>query len=80
MTKEELSKISLRFVSHLNMEHEHCSTYVNEDYGISMCCHTKVNKYGDFGRTYRHYMYKGVVYKSLPKFLEAMKDIPFKGE
>lgn len=46
-----------------------------------MCNHAKVKPDGySFGRTHTHYMYKGVVYKSLPKFLEAIKDVPFKGE
>lgn len=79
MTKEELNKIPFRFVSHMSMEHEHSATYVNDEYGFAMCSHTKKNKYGDFGRTYRHFMYQGVVYKSLPKFLEAIKDVELKG-
>lgn len=41
MTEEELSKIPFRMVSHLAMEHEHCATYVNDEYGISICNHTK---------------------------------------
>ena len=56
MTKEELIKVPFKFVSHVNMEHEHASDYVNTDY-----------------------RYKDKVYKSLPKFLEAIKNVEFKG-
>lgn len=41
MTAEELSKIPFRMVSHLSMAHEYCSTYLNDEYGISICKHTK---------------------------------------
>ena len=79
MTREELSKIPFQLISHLNMEHEHCSSYSNMDYGFYMCKHTKKNSDGTFGRTIVHYMYKDKVYKTLPKFLEAIKDVDFKG-
>lgn len=79
MTKEELGKIPFSFVSHLSMEHEHSSTYANYDYGFMMCHRTKCVDGITFGRTLTHYMYKGKIYKSLPKFLEAIKDVEFKG-
>lgn len=80
MTLEELSKIPFQMMSHMNMEGEHRSTYCNTDYGFYMCKHTKVSDDGmRFGRTYTHYMYEEKVYKSLPKFLEAIKDVEFKG-
>ena len=31
MTLEEFNKVPFSLVSHLNMEHEHCSTYTNRD-------------------------------------------------
>lgn len=62
-------------LAHLAMAHEHCSTYVNEEYGISICRHTKKTNDLDFGRTYMHFMYKGVVYKTKKKFLEAFNKI-----
>lgn len=71
MTAEELSKIPFRMVSHLAMVHEHCATYVNDEYGISICKHTKKKNEFEFGRSYTHFMYKGVVYKTKEKFLEA---------
>lgn len=76
MTAEELSKIPFKCVSTLAMEDEHAMTYVNREYDFGMCKHTKKNEYGDFGRTYTHYRYRDKIYKSLPKFLEAIKDIP----
>lgn len=79
MTKEELTKIPFTFVSSLSMEHEHCTAYYNKEYGFSFCTHTRVKANGYFGRSYRHYMYQNKVYKSLDKFLEAIKDVEFKG-
>lgn len=79
MTKEELSKIPFTFVAHLSMEHEHCTTYANADYDFGVCEHTRVKSDGlTFGRTYRHYRWGNRVYKTFPKFLEAIKDVPFK--
>jgi hypothetical protein len=79
MTKEQLEKIQFRFVSSLSMAHEHCTVCHNLEYGFSFCTHTKKKSNGDFGRSHRHYMYQGKVYKSLDKFLEAIKDVEFKG-
>ncbi len=71
MTAEELSKIPFMMVAHFSMEHEHCSTYHNDEYGIGICKHTTKKNEFEFGRSYTHYMYKGVVYKTKKKFLEA---------
>lgn len=79
MTKEELSKVPFTFAFHFSMEHEHISSYVNTDYGFGMSRHTKCIDGIACGRTYTHYRYKDKVYKSLPKFLEAIKDVEFKG-
>lgn len=76
MTQEEFQKIPFRFVSSLAMEDEHTITYWNNEYRIGICKHTKKNAYGEFGRSYTHYQYLGKTYKSLPKFLEAIKDVP----
>ena len=78
MTLEELTKIPFRFVSHLNMEHEHCSVYANDDYGFAMCKRTKVVDGVSCGRTITHYKHNGKVYKSLPKFVEAIKNVEYK--
>ena len=79
MTKEELSKVPFRMTWHMNMEHEHTSTYVNTDYDFGMCRHTKCIDGIACGRTYTHYRHGNKVYKSLKKFLEAIKDVEFKG-
>ena len=78
MTKEELSKVPFRMTWQMNMEHEHTSTYVNTDYDFGMCCHTKCIDGIDCGRTYTHYRHGNKVYKTLKKFLEAIKDVEFK--
>lgn len=75
MTAEELSKIPFRMVSHLAMANEHCTTYQNDEYGIGICKHVQKKNEFEFGRSYCHYMYKGVVYKTKKKFLEAYNKI-----
>lgn len=75
MTAEELSKIPFRMVSHLAMAHEHCSTYMNEEYGFCICKHTEKKNEFKFGRTRTYYKYKGVVYTTKKKFIEAYNKI-----
>lgn len=79
MTKEELSKVPFQMTWHMNMEHEHTSTYVNTDYDFGICRHTKCIDGIACGLTYTHYRHRNKVYKSLKKFLEAIKDVEFKG-
>lgn len=75
MTPEQLAKVPFQFVCSMALEHEHTITYKNDDYNIGFCDHTIKRKDGGFGRTYRHYRLRNKVYKTLPKFLEAIKDI-----
>lgn len=75
MTIEELEKIPFRFVSHLNMEGEHCTTYVSYDGRIGFCDHQPYKDDEPHGKPYRHWMVLGKVYKSKKKFLEAIKEI-----
>lgn len=79
MTLEELNKVPFSFVSHMSGEHKHTSTYINKEYGFAMCTHTKCIEGIACGRTITHYLYNNKVYKSLRKFLEAIKDVEFKG-
>ena len=78
MTREELSRIPFQLMSHINMEHDHCSYYYNMEYGFHMYKYTKKNSDGTFGQTIVHYMYKDKVYVSLQEFLEAIKNVEFK--
>lgn len=74
MTKEELSKVPFRMVSHMAMEGEHYSLYANDDYGFRMQKTTKIKKDGfTTGKIYTDYFYDGKWYSSLDKFLEAIK-------
>ena len=75
MTEEQLNQLKFRFVSHLAMEHEHASSYVNDEYHIGMCVHVTRKPNGEFGRSYRHFRYDGKVYKSKNKLLEAIKEL-----
>jgi len=77
MTIEELKKVKFRETCHLALEDEYSTTYVSEDGRIGFCDHTPRDKYGMVkkgGRTIRHFMIDGKVYKSKEKFLEAIKD------
>lgn len=78
MTLEELNKVPFSFVSHMSGEHKHTSTYINKEYGFAMCTHTKCIEGITYGRTITHYLYNDKVYKSLRKFLEAIKDVEYK--
>lgn len=77
MTLEELKKVRFKFQSHIAMADEHIATYINEQYGFMMIVRTPKKDEFTFGRTITHYMFRGVVYKSLPKFLEAIKDVNY---
>lgn len=77
MTIEELEKTPFYFVSHLNMEDEHCTTYISKDKRFGFCDHVPY-KDGEPNRrrkSYRHYMINGKVYKSKEKFLEALAEV-----
>lgn len=75
MTEEEFRKVPFKMMSHLSLEHEHRTTYVNEDYGFGI--NTYTSRWDDYtiGRAYVHYIYNDVVYKTRAKFLEAIKDV-----
>ena len=77
MTLEELKKLRFRMESHMAMEDAHIASYVNDDYGFIMQVTTKKKNEFEFGRSTRHFIYKGKRYRSLPKFLEAIKEIKY---
>ena len=80
MTKEELKKVPFKFCGHLSMADCHQSTYYNEQYGFRMLVVTKCYDEGmRFGRSRRHFYYNGKWYGWKKKFLEAIKDVEFKG-
>ena len=75
MTEEELNKLSFRFVSHLAMEDEHCTTYVSEDGRIGFSNHVPY-KNGHPNRKkkeYRLYAIDGKVFEDKKEFLEALR-------
>ena len=74
MTIEELEKMPFKFHSHMSMEDEHITTYLSEDGKIGFCNHVPFKDGDPHGRSYRHYLLNGKVYKSKKKFLEAIKD------
>lgn len=73
MTKEEFEKLPFRYVSHLAMEDEHCMVLDCETIPyLGKCIHTPYKKGIPYGRSYTHYKYNGIVYKSLDKLLEVL--------
>lgn len=78
MTLEELRKIPFHFECHLNMEGEHCTTYASEDGRIKICDHVPYKDGVPKGKSYRHYMLDGKVFKKWDKFIEALKDFEIK--
>jgi len=74
MTFEELKKIPFRYVCHLAMEDEHCTTYISEDGRIGFCDHVKYKNGQPTKRVIRHWQIDGKVYKTTPKFIEALKE------
>lgn len=74
MTPEELTKIPFHSECHLSMEHEHCTTYASEDGRIKICDHVPYKDGVPKGKSYRHYMLDGNVFKKWDKFIEALKD------
>ena len=80
MTKEELAKVPFKAGGHLAMEDAYESTYYNDEYGFTIAEITKRTQGGyGIGKSHKEYCYKGKWYKKFDKFLEAIKDVEFKG-
>lgn len=80
MTKEEFEKIPFKQGGHLSMADAYESTYYNDEYGFTIVVITKRTQGGyGVGKSRREYNYKGKWYKKFDKFLEAIKDVEFKG-
>lgn len=78
MKREEIEQIPLRFQCHLSMEHEHTSTYSASYNGHSfgLCVHVPFKDGEPKGRSYKHYMVDGKVFKTMKKFLEYCEQLP----
>lgn len=77
MTWEELKKVPFHETGHLAMYEEYTTTYLSKDGRIGFCDHVPRDEDGFVkkgGRSYRHYMIDGKVYKTKEKFIEALKD------
>lgn len=72
MTTKEINNIPFCFSSHLNMEHEHCTTFNAEYKGhkFGMCRHSPYKNGVPKGKPYVHYMVDGKVFKTKEKFLQ----------
>lgn len=78
MTLEELKKVPFNWCCHASYADEHVSAYYNAQYGFKKKVITACYDEGmRFGRTRVHYFYDGKWYKSMKKFLEAIKDVKF---
>jgi hypothetical protein len=77
MTEEELKKVPFHKTWHVAMEGEYITTYMSKDERMIICDHVPRDECGMVkkgGRSVRHFMIDGKVYKSKKKFLEALKD------
>ena len=75
MTEKELQCVDFHWVSHLSMEHEHCTVYESEDGRLGWCDHCPMDKHGrPKGRPYRHWQIDGKVYRTREKFLAALAE------
>ena len=72
MTREEVNQIAFAPSIHLNMEHEHTMSYtaIYKDHAFGICDHTPYKDGEPKGRSYRHFMVDGKVFKSKKKFYE----------
>ena len=77
MTEEEFKNLKFKFVSHLSMEDEHCTTYkaVDIPFSLMACKHTPYKDGVPKRHFYVHYMLNGKVYTSREKLLEAIKEL-----
>ena len=75
MTLEELNKIPFSVAGHVSYDDEHCTTYTSADGRFGFCDHVPMKDGEPHGRSYRHWRIGAKVYKSLKKFIEALKEI-----
>lgn len=69
MTREELMKLPLRWVSHLSMEEEHQTCYRNDQYGITIVCVTPMRD-GYNGKSRKWFRYEGMEFGTMKGFLD----------
>ena len=76
MTLEEFMKIPVRETCHLALDDEYSTTYASADNRVGVCVHVPRHpETGQpHGRSYRHYMIDGKVYRSKKKLEEALRD------
>lgn len=70
MTKKEFMKIPFKMISHLNMEHEHCCSYIAVHpflpfVNLGMCIHQPYKNGVPKGKSYAHYNLNGKVYRQV---------------
>lgn len=77
MTREELSKIPFKMACHLNMAHEHCTTYEAQDASLDLivCVHQPYRNGHPEGKSHKHYKWNGMVYESVDELLEAINGL-----
>lgn len=72
MTIEELSKIEFAPCAHMSMEDEHTMSYTAtyKGHAFGICDHTPYKDGVPKGRSYRHFMVDGKVFKTKKKFYD----------
>lgn len=79
MTKEELEKIPLHFVAHINMENQHQIVYASDNGEIGTANIQPYRGGRPYGKCRKSYRLKSRWYDKYDEFLEAIKDyhVPF---
>ena len=77
MTLEDLKKIPFKRVAHLNMEDEHCSTYISTDpaVDIGIYVHQPYKDGVPHGKSEKCYRWKCRFYNTVEKLLENMNKV-----
>lgn len=75
MTKEELRKVPFHFVSHLSMEKEYQTMYVDDSGRLAMCKITERISEFETGKVRYEYRVDNKWYKSKKAFEKALEEI-----
>ena len=75
MTEEELKKVKFHFFSHLSMEDEHRTTYVDDSGRLSICECVPMGR--SQKKPYRVYRIDDTWYEKYENFITALKRFGF---
>ena len=77
MTYEELKKVPFHFVSHMSLEKEHRSMYMDDSGRLGFCDITKKKGEFEFGKSKRVFRIGNTWHETKEEFLEDLKRFAF---